>query len=51
MLHAEAGYTFIPIKLPWLRDTDVLDYGPEMKFDGFYFAVGIGIGLTSSSQD
>ena len=51
MLHAEAGYTFIPVKLPWLRDTDVLDNGPEMKFDGFYFGVGIGIGLTSSSQD
>lgn len=52
MLHAEAGYTFIPGNLPWLRDTDMLDdYDPDMKFDGFYFAVGVGLGISSAKDE
>lgn len=51
MLHVECGYTFIPQTLNWLRDvslsgTDNLTKEPDLKFGGFYWNVGIGIGLS-----
>jgi hypothetical protein len=50
MLHGEVGYTYCPGNLRWLRDIDQLsDFHPDMKFDGFYFNLGIGLGISSSS--
>lgn len=52
LIHAEAGYTIIPGNLEWMRDFDdpYAEWEPDIKFDGFYFNVGIGIGLSSSRQ-
>ncbi|MBN1129005.1 MAG: hypothetical protein JXA71_08465 [Chitinispirillaceae bacterium] len=51
ILHAEAGYTFCPGNLRWMRDIDQLsDFHPDMKFDGFYFNIGIGLGITSTAD-
>jgi hypothetical protein len=52
LIHAEAGYTIIPGNLEWMRDFDdsYVEWEPDIKFDGFYFNVGIGIGLSSSRQ-
>ena len=50
MLHGEVGYTYCPGNLRWMRDIDQLsDFHPDVKFDGFYFNVGIGLGITSSA--
>lgn len=52
LIHAEAGYTIIPGNLEWMRDFNdsYTDWEPDVKFDGFYFNVGLGIGLSSSKQ-
>ncbi len=60
LLHAEAGYTFVPGELAWKRDTDDLkvrndgeltpQHTPHLKFQGFYFNVGIGLGLSSPTD-
>lgn len=51
MFHAEAGYTIVPGDLKWMRDVDQLAaHYPSMKFQGFYFNVGVGFGLTSSED-
>ena len=52
MLHAEAGYSLLPGSLKWRRDIDLkgkdqVEGGPDMKFNGFYFNVGLGLGLSA----
>ncbi|MBN1309693.1 MAG: hypothetical protein JXA18_17360 [Chitinispirillaceae bacterium] len=54
LLHAAAGYSFLPGTLKWRRDFDLkgkdqVEGGPDLKFNGFYFNVGVGIGLTAQS--
>jgi hypothetical protein len=54
MLHAEAGYSLLPGSLKWRRDIDLngkdqVEGGPDMKFNGFYFNVGLGLGLSAKS--
>ena len=52
LLHAEAGYCMVPVKTRWFRDNNELkqNYYPDLKINGFYFNVGIGLGITSSSM-
>lgn len=52
LIHAEAGYTIVPKNSEWVRDFNdaASDQEPELAFDGFYFSVGLGIGLSSSRQ-
>ena len=52
LIHAEAGYTIIPGNTEWVRDYNDAGYGqePDLSFNGFYFNVGLGIGLSSSRQ-
>ena len=50
LLHAEVGYTYIPVNLKWMRDVDQLSTEPNMKFDGFYFNVGIGLGFSTAKN-
>lgn len=49
LVHAEVGYTFVPGNLKWARDLNdqFEDFHPDIKFDGFYFNVGVGIGLST----
>ncbi len=54
MLHAEAGYSLLPGSLKWRRDIDLngkdqVEGGPDLKFNGFYFNVGLGLGLSAKS--
>lgn len=52
LIHAEVGYTLVPGNIEWMRDFDdpYDEWEPDIKFDGFYFNVGLGIGLSSSRQ-
>ena len=50
LLHEEVGYTYIPVNLKWMRDVDQLSTEPNMKFDGFYFNVGIGLGFSTAKN-
>lgn len=52
LVHAQAGYSFLPGDLEWRRDFDMagqdqVEGGPDLKFDGFYFNLGLGIGLSN----
>lgn len=54
LLHAEAGYSLLPGSLKWRRDFDLkgkdqVEGGPDVRFNGFYFNIGVGIGLTAES--
>ena len=56
LFHAEVGYLLLPggANLKWRRDFDLkgkdqVEGGPDLKFDGFYFNIGFGIGLTAES--
>lgn len=56
MLHGEVGYTFVLGNLNWLRDVsmssnDNLALAPDLKFGGFYWNVGIGIGLSPQDDE
>ncbi|MBD3418679.1 MAG: hypothetical protein GF398_01035 [Chitinivibrionales bacterium] len=51
MLHAEIGYSFLPVKLKWRRDVDPggagqVEGGPDLQFSGMYFNAGLGLGLS-----
>jgi hypothetical protein len=51
MLHAEAGYSLLPMNFKWRRDIDLggkdqVEGGPDLKFNAFYFNVGLGLGLS-----
>ena len=52
LVHAEAGYTIVPGNTEWVRDFNDAgnDQEPDLSFNGFYFNVGLGIGLSSSRQ-
>ena len=52
LIHAEAGYTIVPGNTEWIRDFNDAgnDQEPDLSFNGFYFNVGVGIGLSSSKQ-
>lgn len=52
LIHAEAGYTIVPGNTEWVRDVNDAgnDQEPDLSFNGFYFNVGVGIGLSSSRQ-
>lgn len=52
MLHLEAGYSILPADLAWRRDVDLggkdqVEGGPDLKFNGFYFNLGLGFGLSA----
>lgn len=52
LFHAEAGYSLLPGDLKWRRDLDLngkdqVEGGPDLKFNGFYFNVGFGFGLSA----
>jgi len=52
LFHAEAGYSLVPGDLKWRRDFDLngkdqVEGGPDLKFNGFYFNFGFGVGLTA----
>lgn len=54
LLHAEAGYSLLPGSLDWRRDFDLkgkdqVEGGPDLKFNGFYFNIGLGLGLSAQS--
>jgi hypothetical protein len=51
LLHVEAGYTFIPGNISWLREIDGLEWQPDMKADGLYINVGIGLAATSKPAE
>ncbi len=53
LIHADAGYTIVPGNTEWVRDFNDPgnDLKPDLSFAGFYFNVGIGIGLSSSRQE
>ncbi|KMQ49734.1 hypothetical protein CHISP_3364 [Chitinispirillum alkaliphilum] len=52
LLHAQAGYSFVPGDIKWRRDFDMggqdqVEGGPDLKFDGFYFNFGLGFGFSN----
>lgn len=50
IIHADVGYSLIPMNSEWVRDFDDAGFGndPDLSFGGFYFNVGLGIGLSST---
>ncbi len=51
LIHGEIGYTMIPGNLKWMRDVDMLaDFHPDIKPQGLYFNLGIGMGLSTPKQ-
>jgi hypothetical protein len=51
LFHAEAGYTLNPVKMNWMRDVDQLStWEPDISFKGFYWNVGLGLGLSSTKD-
>ena len=52
LLHAECGYTYVPGNTRWLRDVDATtSFQPDFKFDGFYYHVGLGFGISSGKKN
>ncbi len=50
LIHGEIGYAYLPGNINWFRDVDKLaDFHPDLKFDGMYFNIGIGVGLVSKN--
>ncbi len=52
LIHADIGYTLIPVNSEWVRDVNDAGLGnePDLSFGGFYFNVGVGIGLSTSKN-
>jgi hypothetical protein len=51
LLHAEFGFTFVPKKLAWMRDSNELTATePEINLGGFYYGFGIGFGFTGAKE-
>ncbi len=50
VIHADVGYTLIPTNSEWVRDVNDAGFGnePDLSFGGFYFNLGVGLGLSSS---
>lgn len=50
LIHADVGYTIIAANSEWVRDFNDSGFGnePDLSFGGFYFNLGLGIGLSSS---
>jgi len=50
LIHADIGYTFIPLNSEWIRDFNDAgsDHDPDLNLKGFYVNVGLGLGLSSS---
>lgn len=51
LAHVEVGYSLLPAQLKWRRDVDVagkdqVENGPDLKFNGFYMNIGLGLGLS-----
>lgn len=47
MLHADAGWIFLPAKSKWLREINTIEGAtPDIVYDGFYVNVGVGVGLS-----
>jgi hypothetical protein len=52
LVHIEAGYSYIPGNTEWFREVDPLDsWKPDIKADGFYVTAGIGLGLTTDTEE
>ena len=48
LVHAEIGYTFVGKNMKWMRDVKPInDFNPDLSLKGFYFNVGLGLGLSS----
>ena len=51
LLHAEFGYTYVPKKLNWMRDSDELSVTqPDINFGGLYYGIGFGFGFTGAKE-
>lgn len=52
LIHADIGYTLIPTNSEWVRDVNDAGFGnePDLSFGGFYFNLGVGLGLSSSRK-
>jgi hypothetical protein len=52
LVHVEVGYSYIPGNISWLREVDALSsWKPDMKADGLYVTAGVGLGLTTNSEE